>query len=262
MLKEKNNFPYLVQLLRSPFYNEESMLQYTLAKIGEREWYFFVPRDRRPASGGRPNRTTERGFWKATGSDRPIRSAADPRRLIGLKKILVYYRGRGPRGRKTDWVMNEYRLPDVHNELSAAPPLPPMKRQEDVVLCKVYRKATSMRELEQRAAMEQDDGASAMAETASPSDQGNFSESFFALDDVVAEIKEERVDVAAPESTAPDILPEELPETPATRQLPSLPAIQVPSHGNFDWIHDAFVTQLRSPWLDQWSPLYAQLLNF
>lgn len=83
-----------------------------LAKIGEREWYFFVPRDRRHANGGRPNRTTERGFWKATGSDRPIRSAVDPKRLIGLKKTLVFYNGRAPRGCKTDWVMNEYRLPD------------------------------------------------------------------------------------------------------------------------------------------------------
>lgn len=92
-----------------------------LAKInGGREWYFFVPRDRRQSIGGRPNRTTERGFWKATGSDRPIRSAADPKRLIGLKKTLVFYMGRAPRGSKTDWVMNEYRLPETSS--SVTPP--------------------------------------------------------------------------------------------------------------------------------------------
>jgi hypothetical protein len=84
-----------------------------MAKIGEREWYFFVPRDRKAGSGGRPNRTTERGFWKATGSDRAIRSSADAKRVIGLKKTLVFYQGRAPRGTKTDWVMNEYRLPDA-----------------------------------------------------------------------------------------------------------------------------------------------------
>ncbi|KAG6481600.1 hypothetical protein ZIOFF_058204 [Zingiber officinale] len=84
-----------------------------LAKIGEREWYFFVPRDRRSGIGGRRNRTTARGFWKATGSDRPIRSAADPRRVLGVKKTLVFYRGRAARGTKTDWVMNEYRLPEA-----------------------------------------------------------------------------------------------------------------------------------------------------
>uniref|UniRef100_A0A803NQY3 NAC domain-containing protein n=1 Tax=Cannabis sativa TaxID=3483 RepID=A0A803NQY3_CANSA len=82
------------------------------AKLGEREWYFFVPRDRKHGSGGRPNRTTERGFWKATGSDRRIVSLSEPKRVIGLRKTLVFYKGRAPRGTKTDWVMNEYRLPD------------------------------------------------------------------------------------------------------------------------------------------------------
>ncbi|KAI4992693.1 hypothetical protein ZWY2020_006668 [Hordeum vulgare] len=112
-----------------------------MAKIGEREWYFFVPRDRKAGCGGRPSRTTERGFWKATGSDRAIRSTADPKRVIGIKKTLVFYKGRAPRGTKTDWVMNEYRLPDT----GAAPP------KEDTVLCKVYRKAMPLKELEQRA---------------------------------------------------------------------------------------------------------------
>ncbi|OMO91972.1 No apical meristem (NAM) protein [Corchorus olitorius] len=84
-----------------------------LSKIGEREWYFFVPRDRKHGTGGRPNRTTEHGFWKATGSDRKIWSLSDPKRMIGLKKTLVFYNGRAPRGSKTDWVMNEYRLPDA-----------------------------------------------------------------------------------------------------------------------------------------------------
>lgn len=93
-----------------------------LAKMGEKEWYFFVPRDRRQANGGRPNRTTERGFWKATGSDRSIRSVVEPRRLIGLKKTLVYYLGRAPRGTKTGWVMNEYRLPALPNTSSPIQP--------------------------------------------------------------------------------------------------------------------------------------------
>ncbi|KAJ9189463.1 hypothetical protein P3X46_000754 [Hevea brasiliensis] len=115
-----------------------------MAKNGEREWYFFVPRDRRHGSGGRPNRTTVNGFWKATGSDRKIVSLSDPKRIIGLRKTLVFYKGRAPRGSKTDWVMNEYRLPD-------SCPLP-----KDIVLCKIYRKATSLKVLEQRAAMEEE----------------------------------------------------------------------------------------------------------
>lgn len=85
-----------------------------LSKIGEREWYFFVPRDRKHGSGGRPNRTTENGFWKATGSDRKILSLSDQKKVLGLKKTLVFYKGRAPRGSKTDWIMNEYRLPDSY----------------------------------------------------------------------------------------------------------------------------------------------------
>ncbi|XP_027086354.2 NAC domain-containing protein 6-like isoform X2 [Coffea arabica] len=127
-----------------------------LARIGEREWYFFVPRDRKRGSGGggRPNRTTKRGFWKATGSDRKILSLSNPKKMIGLKKTLVFYTGRAPRGCKTDWVMNEYRLPDHHDRdhrtchsLSGTP--------NAVVLCKIYRKATSLRVLEQRAGVDQ-----------------------------------------------------------------------------------------------------------
>ncbi|CAD6335307.1 unnamed protein product [Miscanthus lutarioriparius] len=42
-----------------------------------------------------------------------MRCTTDPKHLIGLKKMLVYYEGRVPCGTKTDWGMNEYRLPDA-----------------------------------------------------------------------------------------------------------------------------------------------------
>lgn len=112
-----------------------------MARVGEREWYFFVPRDKKQGSAARPNRTTQKGFWKATGSDRKILSFSHHKRLIGLRKTLVFYQGRAPRGRKTDWVMNEFRLPDTFT----------FPNKDAVVLCKIYRKATSLKELEERA---------------------------------------------------------------------------------------------------------------
>jgi len=80
--------------------------------FGEEEWYFFSPRDRKYPNGLRPNRAAASGYWKATGTDKPILSSCGSRR-IGVKKALVFYSGRPPKGAKTDWIMNEYRLVDT-----------------------------------------------------------------------------------------------------------------------------------------------------
>lgn len=85
-----------------------------MAAIGEKEWYFYVPRDRKYRNGDRPNRVTTSGYWKATGADRMIRT--ENFRSIGLKKTLVFYSGKAPKGIRTSWIMNEYRLPQHETE--------------------------------------------------------------------------------------------------------------------------------------------------
>jgi hypothetical protein len=82
--------------------------------FGEDEWYFFTPRERKYPNGVRTNRAAGSGYWKATGTDRPILSRCGTR-SVGVKKALVFYKGRPPKGVKTDWIMHEYRLHDTMN---------------------------------------------------------------------------------------------------------------------------------------------------
>ncbi|KAK2967810.1 hypothetical protein RJ640_027704 [Escallonia rubra] len=104
--------------------------------LGEKEWYFFTPRDRKYRNGTRPNRAAGNGYWKATGADKSVKSKGV---LVGFRKALVFYQGKPPKGDKTSWIMHEYRV----NE-------PPRARRsgggndmrlDDWVLCRIYKKA-------------------------------------------------------------------------------------------------------------------------
>jgi hypothetical protein len=59
--------------------------------IGEKQWFFFVPRVH-GKSCSRPNRLTVSVFWKATGSEKAVRN--ELLHCIGLKKTLVFYKGK------------------------------------------------------------------------------------------------------------------------------------------------------------------------
>ncbi|RCV46955.1 hypothetical protein SETIT_9G572900v2 [Setaria italica] len=88
------------------------------AKVSGNEWYFFSYRDRKYATGSRTNRATKLGYWNATGKDKVIHhhdhqepaAAAAAGMVIGTRKTLVFYFGRAPNGRKSGWVMHEFRL--------------------------------------------------------------------------------------------------------------------------------------------------------
>jgi hypothetical protein len=80
-----------------------------MALYGEKEWYFFTPRDRKYPNGSRPNRAAGSGYWKATGADKPVGTP----KPLAIKKALVFYAGKAPKGEKTNWIMHEYRLADV-----------------------------------------------------------------------------------------------------------------------------------------------------
>lgn len=107
-----------------------------LALYGEKEWYFFSPRDRKYPNGSRPNRAAGSGYWKATGADKPIGGS----KPVAIKKALVFYSGKAPRGDKTNWIMHEYRLADT--DRSAARNKHSL-RLDDWVLCRIYNKKGS-----------------------------------------------------------------------------------------------------------------------
>ncbi|KAK2993000.1 hypothetical protein RJ640_004512 [Escallonia rubra] len=103
------------------------------AIFGEKEWYFFSPRDRKYPNGSRPNRVAGSGYWKATGTDKVITTEG---RKVGIKKALVFYVGKAPKGTKTNWIMHEYRLSDPQRKSGSA-------RLDDWVLCRIYKKNSS-----------------------------------------------------------------------------------------------------------------------
>lgn len=70
------------------------------------QWFFFAPRKENEVRRGRPNRTTVTGYWKATGS--PSYVYAADREVIGVRKSMVFYKGKAGSGKKTKWKMNEY----------------------------------------------------------------------------------------------------------------------------------------------------------
>ncbi|CAJ2667199.1 unnamed protein product [Trifolium pratense] len=107
------------------------------------EWYFFGPRDRKYPNGFRTNRATRAGYWKSTGKDRRVSSQSRP---IGMKKTLVYYRGRAPQGIRTDWVMHEYRLDDKECEDNSG------GLQDTYALCRVFKKNGICSDMEEQQA--------------------------------------------------------------------------------------------------------------
>ncbi|WZY83587.1 NAC domain containing protein 50 [Brassica napus] len=100
-------------------------------KTRDQEWYFYCALDKKYGNGARMNRATNKGYWKATGKDREIRSDVQ---ILGMKKTLVFHSGRAPDGLRTNWVMHEYRLVDYETENNGNPV------QDAYVLCRIFHK--------------------------------------------------------------------------------------------------------------------------
>ncbi|KAL6623208.1 hypothetical protein ACP70R_033087 [Stipagrostis hirtigluma subsp. patula] len=134
----------------------------------EQERYFFTCKEAKYVKGRRANRATGAGYWKATGKEKPVAVAVPAARgsqavLVGMKRSLVFYRGKPPSGSKTDWVMHEYRLAGAGlapcRRAAASAQAAASRPAEGWVLCRVFRKKGS--------------SSSASAAAASPADRSD-----------------------------------------------------------------------------------------
>ncbi|XP_040385172.1 NAC domain-containing protein 83 [Oryza brachyantha] len=141
----------------------------------EQERYFFTCKEAKYVKGRRANRATGAGYWKATGKEKPVAvpvPGPGPRGqsvVVGMKRSLVFYRGKPPSGKKTDWVMHEYRLAGAglapcrraaKDAAAAAAGDHPPRPADGWVLCRVFRKKGSPASTTTpAAAMERDDEA-------------------------------------------------------------------------------------------------------
>ncbi|XP_016433226.1 NAC domain-containing protein 43-like [Nicotiana tabacum] len=119
-------------------------------KIGstpQNDWYFFSHKDKKYPTGTRTNRATAAGFWKATGRDKVIYGNC---KRIGMRKTLVFYKGRAPHGLKLDWIMHEYRLDDntTPNEAVNFCASESAAQEEGWVVCRVFKKKNYNKALE------------------------------------------------------------------------------------------------------------------
>ncbi|XP_055809877.1 NAC domain-containing protein 17-like isoform X2 [Solanum dulcamara] len=114
-------------------WDPEDLPDLSKLKTGDRQWFFFSPRDRKYPNGARSNRATKHGHWKVTGKDRTITCKS---RAVGVKKTLVFYKGRAPVGERTDWVMHEYTMDE--EELKKCE-----NAQDYYALYKVFKKSGS-----------------------------------------------------------------------------------------------------------------------
>ncbi|KAM6557829.1 hypothetical protein CsatB_004848 [Cannabis sativa] len=123
-------------------------------KIGstpQNDWYFFSHKDKKYPTGTRTNRATAAGFWKATGRDKIIYSGF---KRIGLRKTLVFYKGRAPHGQKSDWIMHEYRLDEssttTHDStvISNSQLAGDSVSEDGWVVCRVFKKKNYQKSLD------------------------------------------------------------------------------------------------------------------
>jgi len=100
---------------------------------------FFQPERPEISQRSAAKRIDRLRLLESHGTDKSIAvtSGSTSSQKVGVKKSLVFYKGRPLKGLKTNWIMHEYRLVETM----------PMKRKgsmrlDDWVLCRIYKKVS------------------------------------------------------------------------------------------------------------------------
>ncbi|RRT85064.1 hypothetical protein B296_00009449, partial [Ensete ventricosum] len=204
------------------------------ALFGKKEWYFFTPRDRKYPNGTRPNRAAGKGYWKATGADKPISSPKGSKTTLAIKKALVFYSGKAPRGVKTDWIMHEYRVADTDRRANKG-----SLRLDDWVLCRLYYKKNTWEK------MLQQQKETSFGELMDSSDEVGSAESFRTPD---SEIENEVVlqhfnDLGRPSQASAGVQPW------SARQTIGLQMVEKGQKEENEWFMDLNLDELQSTYM-------------
>ena len=80
---------------------------FSVLQTDDLEWFFFSPLHKKYQNGSQFKRATKAGYWKPTGLGRDILSRTN-KEVIGTRKTLNFYEGRGRAAVLTNWVIYQY----------------------------------------------------------------------------------------------------------------------------------------------------------
>ncbi|KAL2474076.1 NAC domain-containing protein [Forsythia ovata] len=96
---------------------------------GDKQWFFFTPRDRKYENENIRTLVALDGYWKVTRADKSIRWFGKD---CGFRKKLQFYKGNGD---ETSWIMHELR---VNNPPPQQEGVADDTKLDDWIVCKIY----------------------------------------------------------------------------------------------------------------------------
>ncbi|WOL02467.1 hypothetical protein Cni_G11186 [Canna indica] len=94
--------------------------------------YFFNLREAKHLN--QKTRAARSGYWRAEGKEKKV-VASKCNQVVGVKKVLVFCRGKSKPAAPTDWIMHEYHLAYPDSKTGAC-----MVPRGDWVLCRIFKK--------------------------------------------------------------------------------------------------------------------------